>query len=121
MEKRSKTRIIFMAIFAILAIFDMISTYLAASLPGVREINSIGAILIGSGWGLGGYVLFYIYLLSMAGIVLGIIEVIFYINEKYLNIKFLAREHSLIYIYISIVASILQITTIIGNIGLVIK
>lgn len=121
MEKRNKIRLMIIGVFAVLAILDMVSTYLALSSPGASEANPVGRILLGLGWGLGGYVLFFIYLLSVAVIMLGVIEAIFYINEKYLNIKLPIWAYSLICIYVSIMASIIQISAIIGNIGMAIQ
>ena len=112
MEDKNKTRLVFMTLFAILAFFDMISTYFALSV-GANESNIIGSVFLELG--MIGYLFFYIYLLSLAALVLLAIEIVVWMNGPMIKTKLPLGSYSFLCTMCSLFITLLQIAAIINN------
>ena len=117
MENKTKTRIIFLLIFAFLASIDMVSTYLALS-NGYQEGNSVGAILLN--YGDIGYLYFFLYLMVTACLLMLAIEFTFWMNNGATGIKLPKWTHSMVFISLSMFCSVAQIMAIVNNLGMAI-
>jgi hypothetical protein len=115
MEKTDKSRLLFIGIFAFLCIFDMISTYLAVSIPGVKESNALGSEILNLGFGFWGYVLFYMLLVTFAIVTLLIIEFVVWANQDRVKTGIPLWSHSFMCAMTSYFYTMLQLFAILNN------
>ena len=116
MELKIKTRLFFVGIFAVLCAFDMISTFFALKMPGVRESNMMIAPILK--WGLGGYIISYFYLTILALIILAVIECVFWIAKIISRENIQERFYCYSCIVVSYVLSVMQCCAIFQNLTL---
>jgi hypothetical protein len=119
MTNKNKTRIVFMVTFAIFALGDIISTFLAISTGHASEANIVGAELISMGSI--GYLFFYLYLLVFAGILAALIDLIFWANGELVGNRLSDRNHTIAYTFMSLGLSLVQLMAIINNLTIFIK
>jgi hypothetical protein len=115
MEKRNKSRLLFMGTFAFLAIFDMISTYMAVNIDGVKEANTLGRELLSLNLGIWSYVMFYFMIVGFAGVTLLIIEFVVWANQDRVKTGFPLWSHSFMCGMTSYFYTLLQVFAIINN------